>query len=379
MTENLADANFTRRAALGLLAAAAAPMVAHARDDAGLGPSLAQLASAKGMRFGSATAVRGGPGHWQVEDADVRAVLLAECNIIVPENELKMYVTHNNNAIDYNFAPGDLLLDFAEKNNMAMRGHNLFWARDEFTPKWLKDYKFKGKADAEKLLRDYIAKVTDHFGTRLTSWDVINETVDPATGEIRSNVFTRVLGNDALKIAFDEARQHLPNMQLVYNDYMGWDTEGAPHRDGVLKLLHWFRDNKVEVNALGLQSHLGTDHDLKTGDATAWKAFLDEVSGLGYDMLITEFDVNDRYVDGNYAERDAVVADTATRYLDLTLSYKQVKDVLCWGIDDKYNWLQGFTPRKDKARLRPTPYDDDFRPKPLRNAIAEAFKNAPSR
>lgn len=380
MSQNLAPANFTRRSALGLMAGAAVlPSLARAQGDAG--PSLAQLATAKGMRFGTAAAVRGKPGAFQVEDEDVRAVILAECNLIVPENELKMYVTHNNNATDYNFAPGDALLDFCQANNMAMRGHNLFWARDQFTPAWLKNYDFgnNAKANAEKLLRDYIATVTDHYGTRLTSWDVINETIDPATGEVRSNVFSRVLGNDALRIAFDEARQHLPNMQLVYNDYMCWDAEGAPHRDGVLKLLRWFRDNKVEVDALGLQSHLGTDHDLKTGDPVAWKAFLDAAAGMGYDMLITEFDVNDRYVDGDYATRDAVVAETATRYLDLTLSYTQVKDVLCWGIDDKYNWLQGFTPRKDGARLRPTPYDDDFRPKPLRTAIAEAFKNAPAR
>ncbi len=380
MSQNLAGANFTRRGALGLMAGAAVlPSFARAQGDAG--PSLAQLAGAKGLRFGTAAAVRGNPGAFQVEDEDVRAVILAECNLIVPENELKMYVTHNNNPTDYNFAPGDALLDFCDKNNLAMRGHNLFWARDEFTPAWLKNYDFGNtpKVSAEKLLRDYIATVTDHYGTRLTSWDVINETVVPETGEVRSNVFTRVLGNDALRIAFDEARQHLPNMQLVYNDYMGWDSEGAPHRDGVLKLLQWFRDNKVEVNALGLQSHLGTDHDLKTGDPVAWKAFLDSVAGMGYDMLITEFDVNDRYVDGNYATRDAVVADTATRYLDLTLSYTQVKDMLCWGIDDKYNWLQGFTPRKDGARLRPAPYDDDFRPKPLRTAIANAFKNAPAR
>ncbi len=380
MSQNLAGANFTRRGALGLMAGAAVlPSFARAQGDAG--PSLAQLAGAKGLRFGTAAAVRGNPGAFQVEDEDVRAVILAECNLIVPENELKMYVTHNNNPTDYNFAPGDALLDFCDKNNLAMRGHNLFWARDEFTPAWLKNYDFGStpKVSAEKLLRDYIATVTDHYGTRLTSWDVINETVVPETGEVRSNVFTRVLGNDALRIAFDEARQHLPNMQLVYNDYMGWDSEGAPHRDGVLKLLQWFRDNKVEVNALGLQSHLGTDHDLKTGDPVAWKAFLDSVAGMGYDMLITEFDVNDRYVDGNYATRDAVVADTATRYLDLTLSYTQVKDMLCWGIDDKYNWLQGFTPRKDGARLRPAPYDDDFRPKPLRTAIANAFKNAPAR
>ena len=365
----------TRRAALtGLAAASVLPSLARGSDAA---PSLAQLAAARGMRFGTAAGMRGG----QVEDGDVRAIIVGECNLLVPENELKMYVTHNINATDYNFAPGDALLAFCDQNHLAMRGHNLFWARDEFTPAWLKNHDFgsKAKTNAEKLLRDYIAAVTGHFGTRLTSWDVINETVDPATGEIRSNVFTRVLGKDALRIAFEAARENLPAMQLVYNDYMCWDTDGAPHRAGVLKLLHWFRDNHVPVDALGLQSHLGTDHDLKTGDPAAWKAFLDEATSLGFDLLITEFDVNDRYLPADIATRDEAIARTARQYLDLTLSYTQVKDVLCWGIDDRYNWLQRFTPRSDGLPLRPTPYDNDFQPKLLRTAIADAFRSAPAR
>ena len=363
-----------RRQALGWLGAgaalmAAAPALALADD------SLGALAAKKGLRFGAAV----GAGAGGIDDPQVAALLKAECNLLVPENELKMYVTHNNNATDYNFAPGDKILAFAKANGMAMRGHNLFWARDEFTPKWLKEYKFANKAAAEKLLRDYIAKVADHYGDALTSWDVVNETVDPATGKIRENAFTRVLGMDTLRIAFEATREHLPHMQLVYNDYMGWEDGDELHRKGVLELMHWFHDNHVPVNALGLQSHLGTDHDVTTGNVKAWKAFLDEVTGLGYDLLITEFDVNDRHVQGTIAERDAVVAKVGGEYLDLCLSYTQLKDVLCWGVDDKFNWLQGFTPRDDKLPLRPTPFDMDFKPKPLRDTIAQAFKAAPAR
>jgi endo-1,4-beta-xylanase len=61
------------------------------------------------------------------------------------------------------------------------------------------------------------------------------------------------------------------------------------------------------------------------------------------------------------------------------LSYKQTKDVLFWGMPDQYNWLQEFTPRKDGLPLRPTPFDADFKPKPLYDAIAAAFKAAPER
>ncbi|WP_443750434.1 endo-1,4-beta-xylanase [Asticcacaulis solisilvae] len=366
--------DLTRRSALSLMAAGAAAAALPAFADS---PSLADLARAKGLRFG--TAVPAGKGG--VSDPDVAALIARECNIIVPENELKMYVTHNNNAKDYNFGPGDQILAFAKAHNIAMRGHNLFWARDEFTPQWLKSYDFgpNPKVAAEKLLRDYIATVADHYGTALTSWDVVNETIDPQTGKVRENAFSRVLGMDALRIAYEATREHLPHMQLVYNDYMGWETGGEVHRNGVITLLHWFRDNKVPVDALGLQSHLGTDHDVTLGNVKAWTDFLNTATGLGFDLLVTEFDVNDRHVQGTIAERDAVVAKIGREYLDLCLSYKQTKDVLAWGITDRYNWLQGFTPRDDKQPLRPAPFDADFKPKPLTAAIADAFKAASPR
>lgn len=366
--------SFHRRDILaGLTAAGLASALPAAAQSA---PTLKDLAAAKGLRFGDAI----GMGAFQ--DPKVKDLLIRECNILVMENELKMYVTHNNNAHDYNFAPADELLGFAEANKIAMRGHNLFWARDEFTPKWLKSYDFgsKPKVEAERLLRDYIATVTTRYGNRLTSWDVVNETVDPQTGEVRSNVFTRVLGMDSLRIAFEAAREHLPKMQLVYNDYMSWEAGNETHRGGVLKLLHWFRDNHVPIDALGVQSHIGNGFELTGGQVNAWKTFLDDVVSLDLDLLITEFDVDDQRIPtADIGQRDAIVATVGRIYLDQMLSYPQTKDVLFWGMPDHLNWLQGFTPRADKAPLRPTPFDADFKPKPLYDAIAAAFKTAPAR
>lgn len=366
------NTHLSRRAALSLgsatLAATALPAFADGTQ------SLKDLAAAKGLRFGTAIGMK------PFADARVRDLILRECNIIVPENELKMYVTHNQNATDYNFKPADELLAFAEANRIAMRGHNLFWARDEFTPQWLKDYKFSGKAEAEKLLRDYIAKVADHYGDRLTSWDVVNETIDPKTGEVRENAFSRVLGMDTMRIAFEATREHLPKTQLVYNDYMSWEAGNEAHRKGVLKLLHWFRDNHVPIDALGVQSHIGNGFDLMAGQVNQWKDFLDEVVSLDLDLLITEFDVDDQTIPtGDIEQRDAIVATVGRIYLDQMLSYKQTKDVLFWGMPDQYNWLQEFTPRTDKLPLRPTPFDADFKPKPLYDAIAAAFRAAPER
>jgi len=359
-----------------LKAMTAAPALAALPAWAAGAPALKDLAAAKGMRFGDAAGVMDSIRVPQVADIIVR-----ECNILVPENELKMYVTHAANATDYNFAPGDEILKFCEDHKIAMRGHNLYWAKDKYTPRWLLNYDFgaQPKVAAEKVLRDYVGKVCDHYGDRLVSWDVVNEAVDEQTGVVRDCVVTRLLGVEGLGVAFTAAREHLPHTQLVYNDYMNWEAGDENHRQGVLKLLRWFRDHKIPVDALGLQSHMGTDHDLGLGQPAAWKAFLDEVTGMGYDLLITEFDVNDKNIKADIRTRDAKVAEVAKAYLDLTLGYKQVKDVLCWGIDDKYSWLQGFSKRDDGLPLRPTPYDSDFRAKPLREAIAAAFMAAPAR
>jgi endo-1,4-beta-xylanase len=104
-----------------------------------------------------------------------------------------------------------------------------------------------------------------------------------------------------------------------------------------------------------------------------WRQFLDAVVAMGYKLKITEFDVNDRAPPGDISVRDRAVADYAKAYLDVMLSYPQLNDLLVWGMCDRYSWLNGFEPRKDKLRKRGTPYDENFRAKPLRRAIAAAF------
>ncbi|MES1191181.1 MAG: endo-1,4-beta-xylanase [Steroidobacter sp.] len=367
----------SRRTTLAMLSAAAGAGLSSAlRVDAASSPSLADLAAARGLRFGSAvSAVAGG-----FTDADVAALLIRECRLIVPENELKLYVIEKDEGV-YNFTPADRMLAFCKSHNMLMRGHNLWWARDKYAPQWLVKHDFgkHPKVQAERVLRDYVVRVVDHYGEDIVSWDVINEILDPQTGEVRDSVFQRILGMDALRIVYEAARERLPKTQLVYNDYMCWEAGKENHRAGALKLLRWFREQKLPVDALGIQSHLGFDYELESGQHDQWRQFLNEVVGMGYDLLVTELDVNDQHTKGDIAERDATVAKVARDYLDLTLSYKQVKDVLVWGITDKFSWLQGARPRADGQPQRCTLYDANFQPKPLRDAVAAAFKAAPAR
>jgi endo-1,4-beta-xylanase len=132
-----------------------------------------------------------------------------------------------------------------------------------------------------------------------------------------------------------------------------------------------------------VQGHIGADPDgnftIAKADEIAWRHFLDEVTGLGLELAVTEFDVNDRYLPAPIKVRDADVAALGGAYLDMMLSYKNLRYVMAWGLVDKYSWLQGTTARKDGLPKRPLPYDDNFQPTPLRGAMAAAFRAAPSR
>lgn len=101
---------------------------------------------------------------------------------------------------------------------------------------------------------------------------------------------------------------------------------------------------------------------------------------MGYELVITEFDVNDQMAPSNLAQRDQLIAGFARDYLDLMFSYPQLKDVLAWGMCDAHSWLQDFKPlRADGLAKRPCPYGADYKAKPLRDAMAQAFASAAPR
>jgi endo-1,4-beta-xylanase len=352
------------------------------------GPSLASLAKAKGVQFGSAVgAGQAGSLTGSLEDPGYRQVLIDECGVLVPENELKWYVLRPD-AKTFAFERADRIAAFAKAHDIALRGHTLLWHHPRWFPEWLNAYDFgKGPAaaaNAEAMLVNHITTVVAHY-PQIASWDVVNETIDPKDGAIRSTVLSDAMGQEqTLDLAFHTARAAAPKARLVYNDYMGWEAGNEAHRAGVLKLLEGFRKRGAPVDALGVQSHLGTEDPAAPGSLgrpqeKAWRAFIDEATGMGYDLLITEFDVNDRDLPGDIATRDTAGAAVAKAFLDLMLDYRQTKEVLAWGMVDKYSWLQNFTPRKDGLPKRATLYDDAYKPKPMREAVAAAFQAAPVR
>lgn len=367
----------TRRSLIAAGAALALPLPASAARSPS---SLAALGAAKGIRFGSTV------GGRNFADPRYRALNAAQCALIVPENEMKWSVTRPD-ARRFDFRAADRIVDWASANDLGVRGHTLLWHSERWMPQWVADHDYGAhpRAEAERLLVDHVATVAGRYADRIGSFDVVNEAIDSESGQLRETALSRHLGGvETIDIAFRAARQAAPGAQLVYNDYMGWRSDEGPHRDAVLRLLEQLRKRGTPVDALGVQSHLGSKFsDTPTGlgslDERAWRRFLDEVTGMGLDLLVTEMDVHDNPLPGAIGPRDAQVAAHAKAYLDLMLSYRQTRTVMCWGLSDRYSWLNDFRPRPDGMAKRPCPFDAALRPKPFHDAIAAAFVGASDR
>jgi endo-1,4-beta-xylanase len=343
------------------------------------GAALKTLGAAKGLRVGNAI------GMPTFADPRYRALMLRECDTLVTENECKWQSVAPNSP-EMDFRDSDRLMAWGAQAGLMRRGHCLVWQPAEWLPKWVEDYDFgpRPALTAERLLVERIRGACRHYGDRIYSWDVVNEAIDPASGDYRVNAFTRAMGAvEQLDLCFRLARESAPHAQLVYNDFMHWDAGSARHRAGVLRLLAALKSRGSPIDALGLQSHITAPAGPSSGrgEQLEWRKFLDEVSAMGLQLLITEFDVNDRNLPADIPTRDAAVAAAARDYLDLTFSYAGLGDFLFWGLIERESWLQKWPglARHDSSEMRPAPFDDGYRSKPLREAVAAAMRAMPPR
>jgi endo-1,4-beta-xylanase len=380
----------SRRDTLKLIGAGAGAVLAPgalAANHSGAEP-LKNIAGAKGMRFGNAIGLLGDDTRRQrFQDPAYRALMARECNMIVAENETKWQAVEPQRGV-VDFAAAQEMFAWARKEGMFIRGHTMMWQSPKWLPDWVNqlDLGSQPATQVESVLREHIKTVCAHLGKDVISYDVINEAVSPSDGKLIDNVLSKHLGAARqIDLAFLLTREYAPNAQLVYNDYMGPSSGNATHRAGVLKLLGELRRLGTPIDALGLQSHIGI-HDGMSGNAGRqverdWRKFLDEVTGMGYGLLVSEFDVSDKGMPAAIAERDAATAALARDYLDVTLSYPTCCDFLLWGLADHVSWLQDWqdAKRPDGLAQRPTPYDSRLRAKPMRATIAAAMRAMPMR
>jgi endo-1,4-beta-xylanase len=334
--------------------------------------SLKELAASRNLLYGAAATKT----HLSKDPAFADA-FAAQCNILVPEVELKWDALRPT-PDTFNFGPVDWLQHFAGAHQMKFRGHPLVWYQS--LPKWLDSY--ATPQNAKGLMLNHISTVVSRYAGKVHSWDVVNEALDPNERRpdgLRSKPWTNLIGPDYIDMAFHAAAQADPRALLVWNEnhLETRETWAQAKREAMLKNLQERLKRNVPIQAIGLQSHLpGTSPTFNYPEFTS---FLAKVSDLGLKIIVSEMDVIDSDLPADVGVRDQTVANIYLDYLSTVLREKSVVAVLTWGISNRYSWIAGYKPRKDNAQARPLPLDDNYQPTPAWNALARALEQAPSR
>jgi endo-1,4-beta-xylanase len=306
-------------------------------------------------------------------DMAYRAAIIANCQLIVPEGDMKWPILRPARN-EYRFEKADFLMDFARQNKIEVRGHTLAWYGG--MPAWTAA--IDSRAEAERELVGHIETVVSRYRGAIPSWDVVNEPLvdwpEDATS-LRPSIWTKLLGSDYLPIALRATAAADPDTQLVINEY-DIEFKGprfAARRKALLQLLRSLRDRDVPLHAVGLQAHLFADRAI---DNDELQAFLASIAALKLDVLITELDVIDYELPGKVSERDALVARMAAQFLESVCEVVRPKAILTWGLSDRYTWVPMYFKRPDGMPNRPLPFDADLKRKPLFDVIEEYRRKA---
>jgi endo-1,4-beta-xylanase len=321
--------------------------------------SLRALAKAKQRYMGVALA------SWRFSEPRYAQVAGAQFDSLTAENEMK-WETVEPQPGQFAFERGDQLVEFAEQQNMRVRGHTLVW-HNQLAP-WVKSL------SGEKLRAAMVAHVkatVSHWKGRIAQWDVVNEAVGD-DGELRKDSVFSALGPGFIADAFFAAHEADPAAELVYNDY---ETEGdtGAKSDGVYRLVKQLKERGAPIHGVGFQMHVDPRH-WPTTDSI--QRNLERFAALGVFVELTEMDIPVGELPGSAEQKFARQKQIAHDIVAACLAVPACKGITFWGLADPHSWL--VDPRWGKLRGQgphlPLLFDADYRPKPAFEGVAQALR-----
>lgn len=203
---------------------------------------------------------------------------------ITPENEMKWGDNQYVRGAD-NYYKGDSLVAFAQRNNIKVRGHNLFWHEHmQWVPDWIKDiacsthsniphYNDTGLA----IINERIDGCLEHYNGQCAHWDIINEITHgketgicgqenniPETGTLK--LLTGMNDIDIFEHILKRSREVEPNALFCLNDY-NLVTQHTGTVDNFINTVNQLKSKGCDVDIIGCEGHFGghfEKNELKT-------------------------------------------------------------------------------------------------------------------
>ncbi|TYQ15315.1 UNVERIFIED_CONTAM: endo-1,4-beta-xylanase [Acetivibrio alkalicellulosi] len=324
------------------------------------GTTLRELGEANGKIIGSCVNTQ-----WfrNQTNATYENILRREFGMVVAENEMKfdaLQPSQNN----FNFASGDRLINFAQSNNMTVRGHTLIWHSQ--LPGWVSNGNWN-RDSLTNVMNNHITTVMTHYKGKVKEWDVVNEAVADSGNALRSSVFTRAIGPDFIDIAFRTARRADPDALLYYNDYNIEDM-GAKS-NFTYNMIKDMVERGVPIDGVGFQCHF--INGMSASQIAAIEQNVKRYAALGLKVSFTEIDIRIPTSE----DQTRAFQTQASNYkslMEICLRNPNVTTFVFWGFTDRYSWVPGVFP----GTGNPLIFDDNYNPKPAYNAIRDALIEA---
>jgi endo-1,4-beta-xylanase len=313
---------------------------------------------------------------------DEQKLIIEQFGGVTPENCMKMTQIQPIEG-QFHFEQADALVAFAQAHKMQVVGHTLVWAKDDRTPAWvfLDGDKPASRELVLQRMKTQIQTVVGRYRGKIASWDVVNEALDDSEPYFRPSNWQKIVGPEFIAKAFEWTREADPDAILVYNDY---NVELPAKRAKLLRLIRELREQKVPLQAIGIQGHWEVDHV----PMKEISDLLDAMKELNLKIMVSELDLGVVPRGRWWAEggkfRDEIARTNplaggcppelltrqAQQYADLFRLFRDRSDAIArvtfWDLHDGRSWLNTFPWNHDEYPLL---FDRDGKPKPAFGAV----------
>lgn len=272
------------------------------------------------FKFGTAIPnelAEGVPNSFSAEDrAKYLKILEQNFNYAVHENALKWYDNEKERGkVDYSVA--DRIWELCNEINIPMRGHCVYWEKEEFVQDWLKKLTVP---ELRKAVVDRGKSMVGHFKGRINEFDLNNEM-------IHGHFFRDNLGNGVVNEMAWIVKATNPDAQLYVNDYGVLDM-GFNANPYILQIKNLLASG-VPIDGIGCQGHLSMRTTMTTPAAKV-QTTLDKLAQFHLPIKITE---------ALFAyEDEQVQVDELNKLLPIYFAHENVEAFVMWGFWAGSHW-----------------------------------------
>jgi len=252
-------------------------------------------------------------------------------NAGVTENAVKWAQMERRQG-EVNYAVVDNILEWADKHEIPVRGHCIFWGIEGRVQDWLKELDDDALRQAvENRARSLITR----YKGRIPEYDLNNEM-------IHGNYYEERLGAGITADMARWVKESDPDAVIFVNDY---DILTGNRLQDYVTHIRGLLDEKVPIGGIGVQGHLHGD----SFDPEQLKNALDTLAQFGLPIRITEFNFpgqrskyrrNRREQSAKMTQEDETKkAEALKDYFHICFAHPAVEGILFWGFWEGANWI----------------------------------------